>query len=88
MDEVKVLKHKISKVLEPIKVMLLNKRASMNRDDWFAFVEHTRHSVLNSPEQYLGPELPPNDLLHSLVTASFEEFLHDLEIRLPRHPVQ
>jgi len=87
MDEVRLQKHRINKALEPIKIMLLNKRATMTHHAWHEFVAQTRQSILHSPEQYLESESLTTDLLSTLVETSFNEFLHDLEIRLPRYAV-
>jgi len=84
MDEVRLQKHRINKALEPIKVMLLNKRAGMTHLAWHAFVAQTRQHVLNSPEQYLESDSLTTDMMYTLVETSFDEFLHDLEIRMPR----
>jgi hypothetical protein len=53
------------------------KKTKLSENDWFRFVESTEHSVILSPEQFLGKELPPHDIIQQSVHQIFAEFLAD-----------
>jgi hypothetical protein len=63
--------------LEPIKVMLVNKKRTLSLVRWLSFVNSTKHSVLSHPDQYLGDELPEREVLEPIVGTIFSEFLRD-----------
>jgi hypothetical protein len=63
--------------LEPIKVMLVNKKRTLTLVKWLGFVNRTKSSVLTYPDQYLGEELPSKDVMEPIVSTIFSEFLKD-----------
>lgn len=63
--------------LEPIKVMLVNKKRTLTLVRWLGFVNRTKLSVLSYPDQYLGDGLPERDVMEPIVSAIFSEFLKD-----------
>ena len=67
---------KSNKALEPIKVMLANRREKLNRQEWLKFVEHTKTSIINHPDQYLTHQLPAETFI-AIIEKIFENFLRD-----------
>lgn len=74
-SEITLFKKKFHKVLEPFKVMLAGRRNEMTQEEWVAFVEKTKESVLSHPDQYLGQELPPPNILRTIVQDIFDELI-------------
>lgn len=62
-------------ILEPMKAMLVNLESTLSREDWLQFVDKTRISIINKPEQYLGLDIPDNDSLSIIVSEIFHEFI-------------
>lgn len=61
--------------LEPIKVMLVNRRHDLDYHHWLALIDRTRTSILNHPEQYvLINELAITEV-RSMITRIFDEFV-------------
>ena len=68
-------RRKFNTALEPIKVMLVNKKRTLTLATWMAFVNKTRSSVLERPNEYLGENLPPRELTNQIVDSLFSDFL-------------
>ena len=75
MDEITEFKMKFNRSLEPIKVMLINRKEKLGQEDWLRFVELTKSSVIQNPDQYLGRELPQHEILTMIVQGIFDDFL-------------
>lgn len=74
-DEDKPYRARFNRTLEPLKVMLVNRKNKLPRRQWIDFVESTRSSVLSHPEEYLGRDLPSHEILDRVVGGIFEDFL-------------
>lgn len=68
-------RRKFNTALEPIKVMLVNKKRTQTLATWIAFVNKTRTSVLSRPKEYLGENLPPDEMTSQIVDSLFSDFL-------------
>ena len=68
-------RRKFNNALEPIKVMLVDKKKRLTLSTWLSFVNLTRDRVLVSPHQYLGEQLPPGDMLSRIVKDIFSDFV-------------
>ncbi len=75
------IRRKFSLVLKPIKILLLEKRKSLSKDDWFKFVQQTKERILENPAEYLGSDLPETDVMRDSVEFVF----HDLLLRYYRN---
>jgi hypothetical protein len=75
LSEIARFKQKFNYELKPIKDMLLHRKEEMSTDQWMDFVEQTRQSILNNPDQFLEKVLPKKDILELIVNKIFEEFL-------------
>jgi hypothetical protein len=73
----KTYKRKFNNTLSPIKAMLVSRRGTLPKAEWLSFVERTKESVINQPDQYLGRDLPDKIAVGLLVRAIFEEFLEE-----------
>lgn len=68
-------RRKFNTALEPIKVMLVNKKRTQTLATWLAFVNRTKSSVLSRPTEYLGDNLPPKEKTDEIVDSLFSDFL-------------
>ena len=73
-DEITSIKMKFNRYLEPIKVMLINKKSKLDEKEWGALVGRTQESVVRCPDQYLGRDLPKPEILKALIGEIFLEF--------------
>jgi len=65
--------------LEPIKVMLVHRKKDLSTEEWLRFVEVTRNSILQHPDQYLVSHFESEGILKPLVDKIFEDFINDLK---------
>ena len=68
-------RRKFNNALEPIKVMLVDKKRKLTLASWISFVNQTRDRVLMSPHQYLGDQLPPQNLMSTIINDIFRDFV-------------
>ena len=68
-------RRKFNNALEPLKVMLVDKKRKLTLATWISFVNQTRDRVLVSPHQYLGEPLPPADQMSQIVNDIFRDFV-------------
>lgn len=77
--DVIVVKRLWNHQLEPVKVMLVHKKKDLKLDEWLRFVEVTRNSILQHPDQYLVNHFDSKELVHQLVNKIFNDFLVDMK---------
>lgn len=68
-------RRKFNNALEPIKVMLVDKKRKLTLSTWINFVNQTKDRVLVSPHQYLGEQLPEPGLMTQIVNDIFRDFV-------------
>jgi hypothetical protein len=68
-------RRKFNTALEPLKVMLVNKKRTLTLASWMAYVNKTKASIIESPVEYLGDKLPPKELTDRIVDSLFSDFL-------------
>lgn len=68
-------RRKFNTALEPIKVMLVNKKRTLTLATWITFVHKTKSSILTRPNEYLGNNLPPAEKTTEIIDSLFSEFL-------------
>lgn len=73
--QVKYYKRKFRNLLAPILVMLIDKYKKMSLHQWRRFVNKTMQSVQNNPSEYLGTELPGEEVRKEIIEELFHEFL-------------
>jgi hypothetical protein len=71
------LKRKINNQLNPIKVMLMNRKQNMSKEDWLNLVTNTRRSILDHPSQYIYKDWDENLPIEIVIDQIFDEFLKD-----------
>lgn len=74
-DDDKPYRIRFNRTLEPVKVMLVNRKNKLLHTQWLDFVELTRSSIISHPEEYLGRELPSQRTIGRVVDGIFSEFL-------------
>ena len=73
--QVRAVKRKFNHALEPIKVMLVNRKPLLPAQEWVSFVNHTKERVRIHPGEYLGDALPEQAMIDHVVEMIFTEFL-------------
>ena len=68
-------RRKFNNALEPLKVMLVDKKRKLTLATWITFVNQTRDRVLLSPHQYLGDKLPAEEHMARIVNDIFRDFV-------------
>jgi hypothetical protein len=68
-------KESIRIVLAPMFELLLYKRQKLSHEEWLAFVARTESSIIQSPQQFLGNDLPSKSIIDGAVKEIFMEFL-------------
>jgi hypothetical protein len=71
----KYYKRKFRNALQPLFVMLINKKKEMDLEAWSAYVKHTMTRVSENPTDFLGPDTPADPLTRNIVDDIFSEFL-------------
>jgi hypothetical protein len=79
--EIKTHHRKLNNALQSIKVMLANKKHSLDKNDWHLLVDKTRESIITNPNQYIDTELPTQETLKAVIDRIFQQFLDDQSIR-------
>jgi hypothetical protein len=54
---------------------------SLPEQQWLSLVKETRICILNHPEDFLGPSLPPRKITRQVINIVFEGFMADVYIR-------
>lgn len=73
--ETKHYKRIFKNALEPIIVMLRDRRSTMTILSWNKFVQQTRAHIIENPVEFIGDDLPNKNLLVEIVEIIFNEFL-------------
>lgn len=74
----KQFKQKMNRQLEPIMVMLMNRKQEMPTKAWLEFIRRTEEAVLRHPEEYLVTVPDSPLLLQELVHEIFERFMSEV----------
>jgi hypothetical protein len=74
-DRSKLFKRLFKNSLEPLLVMLANKRDTMSSEDWKKLVSRSEGRVIQNPGEFLGTTLPDADTIEKTVQQIFSEFL-------------
>jgi hypothetical protein len=75
MNNISYNKDSIRAVLAPMFELLLYKRQKLSHEEWLAFVARTETSIIQSPQQFLGNDLPPKSIIDEAVKEIFIEFM-------------
>jgi hypothetical protein len=74
-------KRKFKNSLEPIMVMLLDRRNHMDNASWNQFTERTMNNILRNPAEFIVDDFSDNKLTHEVVKEIFEEFFKETQSR-------
>ncbi|HEU5147825.1 MAG TPA: hypothetical protein VFT90_13960 [Chryseosolibacter sp.] len=74
-------KRRFDRDLRHIKLILTSERITLPVDEWLELVEQTKQSILNTPKEYFGQELPPKSILVAAIELVFTGFLEDQHLR-------
>lgn len=61
--------------LEPVKVMIVNRKHELDHDRWMALINKTRASMYNHPDQYVVFDKLPFDVAQLMICRIFDEFV-------------
>ncbi len=59
--------------LHPYLEMLRLRKSTMSYPDWLQLVHHTKNRIKETPDQYLGKNLPAQNVIDRLVNEIFIE---------------
>jgi hypothetical protein len=75
------LRQEFDEQLENIKAMLRHKSLQMPDAAWVKFVDLTRQSIIDHPDQYVDCTLPTPEVLAQVINALFDDFLEKMLTR-------
>jgi hypothetical protein len=61
--------------LQPFMELLVAKQKQMTLGSWMDGVQQIQLRIIDSPEQYLGRELPTTHCIQKIVTEIFDDFI-------------
>jgi hypothetical protein len=70
----KKYKAKFRYALRPFFVMINGKRKLMKESEWNTYLLQIKQNVLHNPVEFLGKDLPDQNLTNSIVDDIFKEF--------------
>lgn len=70
-------------VLQPMLDLFDHKKETLHSDQWIRFVNATRHRVISDPEQFLGHDLPPAEIIREAVEEIFDDYLEKEHVAEP-----
>ena len=73
----KFYKRKFRNCLEPVFVMLIDRKKHLTIEAWDDLVLKITISILKSPEEYLGNDLPAHTMMCDVVYELFEQFMKE-----------
>jgi len=73
--------------LQPIFAVLVARRRKMKAQAWKRLVDETLQHVVDNPTEYVGSDLPENQLMIDILNEIRDEFLKESEtiLAVPRH---
>lgn len=73
----KFYKRKFRNYLEPVFVMLIDRKKQVTVEAWDDLVLKTTISILKSPQEYLGNDLPAHTMMCDVLYEIFEQFMKE-----------
>jgi hypothetical protein len=67
--------------LKPVFAMLVSKEKEMSQSEWNEYVSKTHTNILSNAVEFLGSDLPEDDLMKDILEELFKEFSADLKIK-------
>lgn len=67
--------------LKPVFAMLVSKQKEMDDAAWREFLKKTHDNILRNPTEFLGTDLPEQNLMTDILEEIFKEFFYDLRIK-------
>jgi hypothetical protein len=72
---IKFYKRRFRNMLEPVFVMLINRKTKMSPNEWHNLVSKTLTNIINNPTEFLGNELPEPATIKEFIEVLFTDFL-------------
>jgi hypothetical protein len=63
--------------LKPVFAMLAARRKELQGPEWVAMVQQVRLSVVRNPSEFLGQDLPEQNLLNDILEEIFHDFMKE-----------
>lgn len=73
----KYYKGRFRRALQPVFVMLIDRKSKMDYDEWQNYVSYTLTRVLENPLEFLGEDMPSPSLTSDIVKEIFSEFMKE-----------
>lgn len=66
--------------------MLVSRQKEMEPSEWTAMLKKTQDNILRNPSEFLGQDLPEQNLMIDILEEIFKEFSYDLRIKRRSSP--
>ena len=73
-------KNSVRIVLLPMFDLLQYKKKNLSPDEWLAFAQRTQSSIIQSPQQFLGNDIPDKAVIEPMVKEIFAEFFEEQSV--------
>lgn len=67
--------------LKPVFAMLVSREKNLDTHSWSMLTHRTFESILRNPAEYLGQDLPDENLMRDILDEIFVEFHKDLKVK-------
>jgi hypothetical protein len=74
-EQLKFYKRIFKNALEPILVMLINRKRSMTKEIWDDSIAIIEDRVINNPTEFLGFDLPAKRSMTKIIRTIFKQFV-------------
>jgi hypothetical protein len=74
-------KRRFKNSLEPIMVMLLDRRNQMDHTAWSQFIERTMNNILKNPNEFVVDDFSNNQMTQEVVKEIFNDFFKETQTR-------
>lgn len=64
----------------------MQERRRLSVGEWLDLVQKTKESILTDPAEFLGPDLPEEQLLRDAIDSVFQGFLEDQRLLANQTP--
>jgi hypothetical protein len=64
-------------MLQPFMELASHKRSTLGELDWLNFVDNLKTRIVENPHQFLGAQLPQQEIIRQSIEEIFQEYLLD-----------
>lgn len=86
-SDVKAWKRRFDKELKHVKIILTHERRRMPKHEWLQLVHATKESIIQSPADFFGNDLPSEPVFRAALEKVFDFFLEDQRLLSIQRPI-